>query len=169
MPSQRRYFRVPARLEARLVLRGESPVAASLSDLSLDGASVVVREGATPDAALAVRRWLQVGGLVHLQVTLGGRPVVLPGRVAWLKSVQGSREMLAGMHFEEVDDPTKRIVRGWLVRGIAAIQGAARHVLLERWDDAAECLAAVGIDDAEPPTISAVLEYAARGHAAATA
>lgn len=164
MPAQRRYFRVPARLEARLVLRGESSVSASLSDLSLDGSSMVVR--ATDAAgAVAARRWLSRGALVHVEVTLGRHPIVLPGRVVWMRPVDGSREILVGTHFEELDKATTRILRHWLLTGLSAIQGAARHVLSDRWNDAAECLEAVGIDDAVPNTISAVLRYAAAGRA----
>jgi len=117
------------------------------------------------EETIAVRRWLAQGVLAHVEVTLAGRPVVLPGRIAWTRPVDGSREVLAGMHFEDLDETTRRVLRGWLVQGLAAIQGAARHVLLERWEDAAECLEAVGIDDAAPTTVSAVLQYAATGRA----
>ena len=167
-PSRRRYFRVPARLDARVLLRGESPIEASLSDLSASGLSMVVR-GADVDQIVAIRRWLAEGVVVHVEVELAGRPIVLAGRIAWTRPVDGSREMMAGVRFEGIDSSTERVLRGWLVRGLAAIQGAARHVLLERWEDAAECLAAVGIDDALPPTVSAVLRYAATHGRVATA
>ena len=124
---------------------------------------MIVR-GADVASAVAMRRWLLEGAFAHVEVSLGGRPVVLPGRIAWTRPVEGSREMLAGLAFEAIDDAAMRVVRNWLVRGLAAIRGAAQHVLLDKWNDAAECLTAVGIHGAEPPTISAVLRYAATTH-----
>jgi hypothetical protein len=141
-------------------MHGEAPVEASVSDVSSDGLSLIVR-GTGVEEIVAMRRWLRNGVMLHVEVTLGRHPVVLPGRVAWTRPIEGSREMLAGMRFEDVDTQTRKVLRAWLVQALAALQGAARHVLLERWDDAAGCLAAVGIDDAEPPTVSAVLRYAA--------
>ncbi len=162
--SQRRFFRVPVRLPGILVVAGREPLRATVADLSLEGLSVIF---STDDEEMAarVRRLTPSETLVNVAVTLAGTPVVLPGRVTWSRAA--ARDVGFGVKLE-LDGPTRRVFRGWMVKALSALQSTARHAMHSEWDDAADSLGMLGIDDATQPIVSHVLAYAAGSGAAAT-
>lgn len=162
--SQRRFFRIPVRLPGILVVAGREPVRSTVADLSLEGLSVVFT---AEDAEMAarVRRLTPSETRVDVQVTLAGTPVVLQGRVTWSRA--GGSDVGFGVKLE-LDGPTRRVFRGWMVKALSALQSTARHAMQSEWDDAADALGMLGIEDATQPIVGHVLSYAAGSGAAAT-
>lgn len=158
--SNRRFFRIPVRLAAYASLPFLAPQRVVVADVSLEGLSLVLTTSG-PGAAEKARRFVPAGAPVQVQVTFGGTPMVLDGRVAWTRQPEGDADLLLGLTFDAMDAPSRKVFRGWLLKALRALQGAAQHAMLESWDDAAESLETLGIADAEPPLVNSVLRYAA--------
>jgi hypothetical protein len=98
MPA-RDHFRAHARhrvdLDGRLRLGGDASYAVRLRDLGLGGACVELVDAAPPPA-------LDVEGPIALEVTAPSLwdPLIVPGKVAWLRRVKPERRLRVGVRFE---------------------------------------------------------------------
>lgn len=160
--ARRRFFRVPVSLQAEVLVPGRDPMPATVADISADGLGFVI-VAADPPASARVRRRLASGAPLDAQVTLGGRPLVLRGTVAWVRTPEGTTNVLAGIQLTGADAPTRKALKSWLVEALAALQDAAQQAMYGRWPQAAASLKRLGIEAADPKIVLEVLRYADAG------
>ncbi|MBK8256395.1 MAG: PilZ domain-containing protein [Polyangiaceae bacterium] len=108
MPA-RDHFRAHARhrvdLDGRLRVGDGATYAVKLRDMGLGGACVELMDAAPPSA-------LDVEGPIALEVTapILWDPLIVPGKVAWLRRIKPERRLRLGLRFELRDVGTLRAI-----------------------------------------------------------